>query len=110
MKIIYSLIVLAIFFSCSGNKSKTKESIPKKNQITVVGYVPDESTAIKVAEAIWLPIYGDLIYEEMPFKASIIKDSVWFVTGTVKSGADGGVVEAEINCRNGDIIRVTHTK
>ena len=32
-------------------------------------YVPDKITAIKIAEAVWLPIYGNSIYEKKPFVA-----------------------------------------
>lgn len=29
-------------------------------------FVPNEQTAIRIAEAIWLPIYGEQIYESKP--------------------------------------------
>ena len=28
-------------------------------------YVPNKNTAIKIAEAIWLPIYGESIYRKI---------------------------------------------
>jgi len=34
------------------------------------GYVPDEETAVKIAEAVWYNIYGDVIYDSLPFWAS----------------------------------------
>src|ERR1039458_879898 len=41
------------------------------------GYVPDEKTAIAIAVAVWLPIYGEKqIESEKPFNA-FLKDCVW---------------------------------
>ncbi len=74
------------------------------------GYVPDEETAIKIAIAVWEPIYGkENIESEKPYKA-ILKDSVWYVTGSLPKGWVGGVAEAEINKVDGCIIRVSHGK
>lgn len=44
------------------------------NYIPREGYVPNKETAIKIAEAIWLPIYGNKIYNSKPFRA---KTSEW---------------------------------
>ena len=55
------------------------------------GFVPDEVTAVKVAEAIWLPLFGKDIYESWPFTAKLIGDSVWVVEGTLPSPRPGYV-------------------
>ena len=73
------------------------------------GYVPNAETAVKIAEAVWLPIYGKKIYKEKPFKA-ILKDETWFVTGSLPKGSLGGVAEAEISKDNGCIIKISHSK
>ena len=70
--------------------------------------VPDEETAIKVAEAIWLPIYGRFIYKSKPFKATL-KDGIWIVKGTLKK-SKGGVPYAEIQKSDCKFLKVTHTK
>lgn len=46
--------------------------------------VPDEKTAIKIAEAIWLPKFGKDIYKKKPFKATLENDSIWHVKGTLE--------------------------
>jgi len=71
------------------------------------GYVPDETTAIKIAEAVWLPIYGDTIYTEKPFK-TVLKNGVWIVEGSLPEGYVGGVAEIEIAKDDGKILRVSH--
>jgi len=81
--------------------------------------VPDEKTAIKIAEAVWLPIYGKDIYNERPFKASLEGDSIWIVHGslpkTKKSNNEihitfGGVAYCHIRKKDGTILQVIHTK
>jgi hypothetical protein len=83
------------------------------------GFVPNDSTAIRIAEAVWLPIYGKKIYEETPFKAKLIDNKIWIVEGTLpgtknqkKDGkvhiSVGGVVHAEIQKSDGKILKVIH--
>ena len=85
--------------------------VPILKQKTFVpenGFVPDEKTAIKIAEAIWYPIYGDEIYDEKPFKAEL-KDSVWVVRGTLNFDV-GGVAYIEIQKSDCKILKVAHGK
>ncbi len=74
------------------------------------GLVPDESTAIKIAVAVWEPIYGKSeIAEQAPYRASL-KQGVWYVTGTLPVGTLGGTAIAEIAKADGKILRVSHGK
>jgi len=80
----------------------------KHNYKPSVGYVPDQETAIRIAVAIWIPIYGkEQIERERPYKA-ILKNGIWYVTGSLPEGSFGGVAEAEINKESGCIIRISH--
>lgn len=72
-------------------------------------YVPDQVTAIKVAEAIWLPIYGKKIYEKSPFTAKLQNDT-WIVNGTLPKGKVGGVPYIIIQMKDCKILDVYHTK
>ena len=73
------------------------------------GFVPDAATASRIAEAVWIPIYGEQhIAAEKPFKVSL-KGDVWTVTGKdLPKGTVGGVAEAEISKIDGRILRVIH--
>lgn len=72
------------------------------------GFVPDEATANRIAEAVWIPIWGEEhVRAEKPFVATLNGD-VWTVIGTLKTGVVGGVAEAEISKRDGRILRVAH--
>lgn len=77
------------------------------------GYVPDEKTAITIAVAVWIPIYGEKqIQGEKPYHATL-SDGVWFVKGSLPKPPPGhimvgGVAEAEISKDDGRILRVIH--
>jgi hypothetical protein len=75
------------------------------------GYIPDEATAIKVAEAVLSPIYGEQqIIDERPFHA-ILRDGVWTVEGSLPKGYDtGGVVLIHIDQKTGAILSYIHGK
>ena len=81
------------------------------NNVTHEDYVTDETTAIKIAEAIWLPIYGNSIYDKQPFNAKYVeKDNSWIVEGTLPPNILGGVPEIKINRTTGEILYVRHGK
>lgn len=73
-------------------------------------YVPNEETAIKIAEAIWLPIFGNEIYNKKPFIAKLnTKTNIWVVHGTLKE-EKGGVPFIEIQKSDCKILKVYHEK
>jgi len=78
------------------------------------GYVSDAATAIKVAEAVLVPIYGEeTISKEKPLKAEL-KDGAWIVEGTLHCPegeiCKGGVATIEISKDDCRILRVSHGK
>ena len=81
-----------------------------KRVVTKGDYVPDKETAIKIAEAIWYPIYGEMIFEEKPFVARLKNPGVWIVEGTFKYDVFGGVAYIEIQKKDCKILKVTHGK
>ncbi len=73
------------------------------------GYVPDQATAVRVAEAILIPIYGsDNVKRQLPLRATLT-NGVWRVDGTAKTRF-GGTASVEISKETGCILRVTHSK
>ena len=83
----------------------------KKGYTPNEGVVPNEETAIKIAEAVWLPIYGDNIYSKQPFKAEYKeKEKCWYVSGTLPPNTLGGVPEIKINKADGKILYIYHGK
>jgi hypothetical protein len=97
------ILPLAFIFICCSNGLNGKF-----NYIPPAGYVPDKETAIKIAEAIWLPVYGSTIYEKQPFVAEL-QQNVWIVKGTVE-GQFGGAPYIEVSKKNGRILTMYHEK
>lgn len=74
------------------------------------GFVPDKGTAVRVAEAILVPIYGETqVTSERPFSADL-RDGVWIVTGHLPDGWEGGAAEVRISKKSCEVISVTHGK
>ena len=85
-----------------------QETNPPHNYKPARGYVPDAETAIRIALAVWEPIYGKKqIESEKPYRASL-KDGVWTVEGSLPPNWRGAVAIAEISASDGTILRVSH--
>jgi hypothetical protein len=105
---IKSIFCIAVLLLCTSALAQS----PKPRD----GYVPDEKTAIRIAEAVLSPIYGeDKIIHERPFHATLNGD-VWIVTGTLEQPKqpglirDGGVAEIRIDMHTAAILSYTHGK
>jgi len=82
----------------------------KHNYKPSAGYVPNAATAIKIAVAVWEPIYGvEQIARERPYRVLLKKD-VWIVEGSLPEDLNGGIAVAEISKDSGKILRVSHGK
>ena len=74
------------------------------------GMVPDETTAIAIALAVWRPIYGEQnIAHKAPYHARLANGE-WTVEGSLPPGMRGGVPLAVIAQRDGRILRISHGK
>ncbi|HEY4842678.1 MAG TPA: NTF2 fold immunity protein [Terriglobales bacterium] len=83
------------------------------------GYVPDSTTAVRIAEAVLVPVYGKKqIASEEPFTAKL-KDDVWTVSGTLRCAdgkgdvtprCDGGVAVVQIAKIDAHVISMIHGK
>ena len=90
--------------------SAVMAQVPKHSYMPCSGYVANADTAVKIAVAVWSPIYGvRKIQAERPFHA-YLQDGVWTVKGSLQRGRHGGVAIAEIARRDGRILRVSHGK
>ena len=83
------------------------------------GFVPDSETAVKIAEAVLVPVYGrQKIESEKPFDAEL-KDGVWTVSGTLRcpdgnggttTHCVGGVAVVTISKADARILSMIHYK
>lgn len=74
------------------------------------GFVPDEKTAIRIAEAVLISIYGETqVNSERPFKA-VLNGQVWTIKGTLPSHLTGGTAVVKLSKHDGRILFLTHQK
>jgi NTF2 fold immunity protein of polymorphic toxin system component len=77
------------------------------------GFVPNAETAVRIAEAVLIPVYGEKqIMSERPFTAKLSGD-IWTVGGTLNCGAPqckGGTAVVKISKTSGQILFMMHYK
>lgn len=81
--------------------------------------VPDSETAVKIAEAVLVPVYGKQTVEsERPFKAKL-KGEIWTVGGTlhcpdghggITTHCVGGVAVVQLSKTDARILSIIHYK
>ena len=113
--VLKTFVIVAVFITSMSFSSQAQKR----------DYVPDSTTAIKIAEAVWLPIFGKGIYADTPFYAGLQNDSIWHVCtklpppsrisvdskgDTVYTIYHGGGIHALINKSDGRVINVYSIK
>ena len=69
--------------------------------------VPDDLTAMRIAEAVWLPVYGyETVNAQKPFTADLESD-VWTVKGSPPANDAAGALTALISKTDGRIIELS---
>ncbi|MGJ4901408.1 NTF2 fold immunity protein [Bradyrhizobium sp. HKCCYLS2058] len=98
------LIAAALMLNISSLSAQTTFFPPKE-------FVADADTAIAIARAVLIPIYGaEAIQREEPLTARR-QGGTWIVEGTLCGGAPnclGGVAELHLSAQDGRIIYVIH--
>jgi hypothetical protein len=94
------VFVLATGLSANGERGKLPEN----------GVIPDERTAVAVAEAVFSPVYGkDYVDKFLPYHAEL-QDGLWTVYGTLRpAGAHGGTPQLRINKQDGRVLEIWHS-
>jgi ATP-dependent Clp protease ATP-binding subunit ClpA len=95
------------------NLSHVRERIapnshPKRVSVVALpkaGCVPDAQTAIRIAEAVWDPLYGtETVSKQRPFRADLI-DDVWTIRGTPSDPAQRSLI-AKIERSDGRLLQL----
>lgn len=101
------LKVFVAFLLISSNGAllgKAKSHLPPQ------GIIPDEITAVKVAEVVFPGIFGqEEVAKYLPYHAQL-RDGVWEVYGTLKPGSRGGTPQMTIQKKDGRVIDVWHSQ
>lgn len=100
---------LASFASIAsaGQSGQTKRAEPHE---VPVDLQLDEASAVKIAEAIFVKVYGERVLSERPWKTALEQDdSVYHIRGTLKT-TKGGVPEIRLKRSNAEVISICHGK
>src|SRR5574344_804701 len=73
------------------------------------GFVATKEIAIQLAEIYLINIYGEHIKERFPLEA-ILKDEIWYITGTLPEGYEGGVPIIKISKKTGAVLGFIQSK
>jgi NTF2 fold immunity protein len=74
------------------------------------GVLPDEATAVKVAEVMFQPVFGaEETAKFAPYRAQL-KNDVWTVYGTLKNGSRGGTPMIAIRKKDAKVLEVWHSQ
>jgi hypothetical protein len=110
MKRVAQLLMIISLCYCSAAYAAGNSDADSFMPVPEKGFVPDAQTAISIAEAVWIPIYGESkIKGEAPFKATLSGDT-WTVWGSLPPGVLGGTAVAKISRTDGRILGITHEK
>jgi len=110
--IIIFLVIVIIFTIIPDEINNLIELLPKETEgyTPSDGFIPDEKTAKKVAEAVWIPIYGRNVLSQKTYKAILIDEKIWLVQGSLGFLKLGGTAYIEIDKYTGQILKLTHFK
>lgn len=73
------------------------------------GYVPNKETAIAIAYAVAVPVYGkETIEAEKPLRAELAEGK-WIVLGTLQKVTAGGTLIVQIDQKSGKICYLNHS-
>lgn len=103
MKTLLRSLLPVAFVACSCGVVAAEPYIPDG------GFVPNADTAMKIAEAVWRPIYGNSIDSQKPFHARLDGKN-WVVESSLPPGKPGSTARAVIAKRDGRIMEVSHGK
>lgn len=97
------LITVPLLVKCRPSISQAEWNISQ-------GYVPDRTTAIQIAQVLFVRVYGEKVLKKKPFIATLKNGEIWVVEGSVDEGVDGGVPHIEIQKSDGKIVKLYHYK
>jgi len=99
------MIATLCLSSASLAQNVPSENVPKIFECND-GVVADKETAIRIAEAILSPVYGEeAIREQRPYQVTV-KDGKWTVDGTASPGHVGGRFHIVILQSDGRVLEI----
>lgn len=97
------LIAVLLLVQCRPSISRAEWDISQ-------GYVPDSTTAVQLAQVLFVRVYGEKVLKKKPFIATLKNGEIWVVEGSIEEGVDGGVPHIEIQKSDAKIVKLYHYK
>lgn len=103
-------VVLALSTLALGqNRQSSDPKGPDAGYVPATGFVPDATTAVKIAEAVLVPIYGQgQIDSEHPLRA-VLKNDIWTIETTSPCEAARGANPGSICYGGGAVVKLSKT-
>ncbi len=99
-------IAALAFIAAAGSADLADEFWTEVRYLPPDGVIPDEATAIRVAEA----LLGDAALDQRPLRA-VLHGAEWRVRGTQAPGTTrGGVSNIRIDKNNGAVLGILHER
>jgi len=112
-KILFLFIIpLSLLYTKEIIKFKREYDVRLKVEMIVEredGFVQNEEFAIKLAELYLINFYGESIKRKLPLKAKL-EDDIWYISGTLPEGYEGGVPVIKISKKSGAILGYINQK
>jgi len=104
MVILYCVIaILLIINICQFIQNHRSSKLP-------VIAVPDEATALRIAESVLITAYGNTVLDKRPFIVSFNNvRKIWNISGSLPPGYVGGVPEITIRQKDSRILNIYHS-
>jgi hypothetical protein len=102
------LIAILVIASSAPSKIPALTAFCEDKMDDKVNVDLDESTAVQVAEAVLVRVYGKEVLDEKPWNVTSIKRG-FRIEGTLRA-SKGGVAEIEIDRTNCEVILIAHGK
>lgn len=80
-----------------------------KGYIPRNGFIPDRTTATRVAEVLLAAVYGERqIAHERPFNVALVDSGVWLIWGALPKNSVGGTAVIKLSKRTGQVLYLAH--
>jgi hypothetical protein len=97
-----AILLTLLSFGYGFDKKTTRTPLPTQ------GVVPDEATAVKIAQAVFPPVFGEEeVSKYSPYHA-MLKEGIWTVYGTLKPNGRGGTPMMTIQKTDGKVTELWH--
>jgi hypothetical protein len=100
LRLVRILVPLLLFSIAETISGASKPSLPAN------GVVPNERTAVRIAEAAFEPVFGtEEVARYIPYHAQL-KEEVWTIYGTLKPGSRGGTPMMTIRKQDAKVLEI----